>query len=327
MTQRLDWIDTAKGIGIFLVVWGHFYASDTVKIVIYGFHMPLFFFLSGYLYKAKKIGFPSFLLKTSQKLLLPFFIFQSATLLIVNGISLIGSQQLYKIPSLLVTQFFFLDGEVGFNTPLWFLVVLFNVEILFYLFTRYLKNRQWIVVLGVFLLALILSTHVNERFAFGLHIVPLGWLFYYIGFWSSTQSRPVFKSWPVIILGAIAYLYTVFNLNAGQIAGFRSNNLGNFFAFFLGALLGIFVFCLLCQKIGKSQLWSQFGQNSLVIFGTHYFFLIFYAHFIKRVTGELAQVSYPIWMTLNLTTFAFIFYAVLFRVTRKLGITHYFFIK
>lgn len=330
MTKRLDWIDTAKGIGIFLVVWGHFYASDAVKIVIYGFHMPLFFFLSGYLYKKTTIGFLPFLRKTSKRLLVPFFIFQVATLLVVNGIALIGSQHLYRTPATLVTQFFFLDGEVGFNTPLWFLVVLFSVEILFYLFTRYLKKGQWLVVAAVLVLAFLLSSQVNERFAFGLHIVPLSWLFYYAGF--QFKERTVFR-WQVcqrgyvIILGAIAYLYTVIYLNQGQIAGFRSNNLGNFFVFIIGALLGIVILCLLCQKIGKSKLWGEFGRNSLFIFGTHYFFLIFYAHLIKYTTGSLAQTSYPIWVTLSLTIIAFACYSVAFQITRKLGVAHYFLIK
>lgn len=60
MANRSDWVNTAKGIGIVLVVYGHVarslmsagLASTTGSIalvdsVIYTFHMPLFFFLSG----------------------------------------------------------------------------------------------------------------------------------------------------------------------------------------------------------------------------------------------------------------------------------------
>jgi len=58
--QRVQWIDYAKGIGIFLVVFGHTLRGlvnssilDTSTIIvsidqwIYSFHMPLFFYLSG----------------------------------------------------------------------------------------------------------------------------------------------------------------------------------------------------------------------------------------------------------------------------------------
>ncbi len=60
MHIRSDWVDYAKAIGIVLVVYGHVagglfsagiekqsgIVQDTVKVV-YSFHMPLFFFLSG----------------------------------------------------------------------------------------------------------------------------------------------------------------------------------------------------------------------------------------------------------------------------------------
>jgi fucose 4-O-acetylase-like acetyltransferase len=49
--KRIEWIDVLRGIAIFLVVWGHisYIGSDEPMIhsVIYSFHMPLFFFISG----------------------------------------------------------------------------------------------------------------------------------------------------------------------------------------------------------------------------------------------------------------------------------------
>ena len=59
---HLAWVDEARGAGIFLVVFGHVWrgvesaglVADTalfhaVDRVVYAFHMPLFFFLSGLL--------------------------------------------------------------------------------------------------------------------------------------------------------------------------------------------------------------------------------------------------------------------------------------
>ena len=59
-SPRIEWIDIARGIGIVLVVYGHairgqisahlYPASAAIKLqdaLIYSFHMPLFFFLSG----------------------------------------------------------------------------------------------------------------------------------------------------------------------------------------------------------------------------------------------------------------------------------------
>ena len=45
---RIEYIDLAKAIGIFLVCLGHTVDPDTqLKTIIYAFHMPLFFILSG----------------------------------------------------------------------------------------------------------------------------------------------------------------------------------------------------------------------------------------------------------------------------------------
>lgn len=47
-SKRIDWIDTAKGLGIILVVLGHTWdIPHWLYCAIYGFHMPLFFLLSG----------------------------------------------------------------------------------------------------------------------------------------------------------------------------------------------------------------------------------------------------------------------------------------
>ncbi len=48
-SKRLDFIDIAKGIGIILVVTGHLLpVAAGLHVLIYSFHMPLFFFLSGF---------------------------------------------------------------------------------------------------------------------------------------------------------------------------------------------------------------------------------------------------------------------------------------
>lgn len=53
--QRENWIDWAKALGILLVVMGHsVYASKDVTSFIFVIHMPLFFFVSGYLFKTSR---------------------------------------------------------------------------------------------------------------------------------------------------------------------------------------------------------------------------------------------------------------------------------
>ena len=64
MKKGIVWLDYARTLGIFLVVFGHlwqkipaFDINDSLKEVwnyIYLFHMPLFFVISGFLFKSNK---------------------------------------------------------------------------------------------------------------------------------------------------------------------------------------------------------------------------------------------------------------------------------
>lgn len=86
--QRVDWVDYAKGIGIFLVVVGHVLRGldgdamlegrtwfPVVDNWIYAFHMPLFFFLSGlFATRAVRESPSTFLVKRLKGVAYPYFV-------------------------------------------------------------------------------------------------------------------------------------------------------------------------------------------------------------------------------------------------------------
>jgi fucose 4-O-acetylase-like acetyltransferase len=93
---RVNWVDTAKGLGIILVVFGHVIRglansdiwtwSPTNLFIdgwIYAFHMPLFFFLSG-LFLVRSANKPWFTVVTEKlrTLAYPYFLWSIITLLI-----------------------------------------------------------------------------------------------------------------------------------------------------------------------------------------------------------------------------------------------------
>lgn len=53
MSKYYYHIDVLKGIGIILVVLGHLNPGIYLETWIYSFHMFLFFFLSGHIFKKK----------------------------------------------------------------------------------------------------------------------------------------------------------------------------------------------------------------------------------------------------------------------------------
>ena len=61
--KRLDFADAAKAVAIYFVIVGHAvpFAGDTFRF-IFAFHMPFFFFISGYCFSKKVLPKASALL-------------------------------------------------------------------------------------------------------------------------------------------------------------------------------------------------------------------------------------------------------------------------
>ncbi|MFQ3616997.1 MAG: acyltransferase family protein [Cyanobacteriota bacterium] len=151
--QRIALIDFAKGIGIFLVVLGHVLRGLVGPVLeenaltqildqwIYAFHMPLFFFLSGYL--AERSVSKSWGALVSSKLraiAYPYFLWSviQETLRHLAGISDQPLSSLWRILYLPILQF-------------WFLYVLFAVW-LFYVLLRKLEMPIAVCFVGFALL-------------------------------------------------------------------------------------------------------------------------------------------------------------------------------
>lgn len=140
--QSLDHVDYAKAIGILLVVLGHVnlvipksdHTFYSLVRIIYSFHMPLFFVITGFLlgYKdsiSKKDAVPA--LKAGRlfvRLMVPYFIYSAIYILVSyyrygNADDHIGA---------MITATWTTMG----NAPLWFLATLFFARLVFH-FLRY----------------------------------------------------------------------------------------------------------------------------------------------------------------------------------------------
>ena len=70
--KREPYIDCLRGTAIILVVLGHLNPGMVLETWIYSFHMFLFFFLSGYLFKRKK-RFGQQAAAAAKSCLIPYF--------------------------------------------------------------------------------------------------------------------------------------------------------------------------------------------------------------------------------------------------------------
>ncbi len=70
--KRIDWLDVSKAIAVILMVIGHTpQLAPGVRTLIFSFHMPLFFILSGYTFRIPADSM-MFFKKSAKRLLLPY---------------------------------------------------------------------------------------------------------------------------------------------------------------------------------------------------------------------------------------------------------------
>lgn len=135
--NRVEYIDLAKGLCITLVVFYHFFTilHDCPPYIrsLSVFRMPLYFFLSGLFFKEYE-GFVGFLKRKVNKLLIPFAFFYLVTSFALPNLLYYGFGFTVKnTESLGISGLWaFINQEDFSNNPIWFLWVLFLVNIYFY---------------------------------------------------------------------------------------------------------------------------------------------------------------------------------------------------
>ncbi len=150
--QRITWIDMAKGYGILAVFIGHMVQSSPLGLFVYSFHLPLFFFISGYLFKTDG-NLWHFLKKKARSILLPYFtlgllvVFCDAFYpLFFSGHHFSSKHLMYELSKEFTAYLF----QCRYST-LWYLAVLLGVNILMFFVCKIEKNlMQAVVVIALF---------------------------------------------------------------------------------------------------------------------------------------------------------------------------------
>lgn len=277
--NRIAWVDYAKFIGIFLVVLGHTAIPTQAVNFIYAFHMPLFFFLSGYLFVAEKFSSLSFFVKHRfSQLIVPYLCFSLITYLFwLFAGRKFGSDAEADISVLtpLLGIFYATDTDnyLIHCGSLWFLPCLFLVEII-YFFSR--SRVGYLFLLLIFILAAYFN-NLNRHFLlpWSFDAALTGLVFYTIGNNSKTflaRISDLHISFKVLVTITFLILLVFLSTFNGR-ADMGSNSYHNFLLFILTALAGIcasIIFsALLADLTGPRQVIVFFAKATLVILAFH----------------------------------------------------------
>lgn len=263
MKERLNYIDTAKGILILMMLIGHVWNTGPVHDFVYSFHMPAFIMISGILLgRSSSLKLPCcrFAFKKVKELILPCLGYELYGLLV--SILLYGATLNAK------GYFFELLSLHLYNGPLWFLWVLFFAEIGFFVLYKATKGFsgyvRYIILLALFVLLMVLPQY---QAYINITTTMLTLFFLITGFVVNTNHMK--QSWALIALLLLATI-TLSKLNHG--VGMPDYQEGIRLVFIISSLSGTFFILLISHFIDDYgyKAFNIWGKNSLFVLGSHY---------------------------------------------------------
>lgn len=254
--------DIMKGLGIICMILGHIPIGGITQQVIYSFHMPMFFFISGYFF-SRKNTFLEFIRGKVLTILLPAFF-------------TIGILLLYRVLVHLIkgTELVLFSHIIG---PLWFLFALFWGVVILYFITNFksvkvrLTISLLVSIIGLLFSHYYLETHINIQQG----MVAVSFLI--IGY----ELRQLLKSEKIdyfisdnlpklLVVSSILWCIGIFYSNINM----KVNDFGCFIFDIISSLMGCFFIYHISKKIQTnnfiSKSLSYIGRYSIVFLCMHY---------------------------------------------------------
>lgn len=333
--SRINWIDELKGFILLLVCLGHtninipFWGGGNLIVICQAFRMSTFFFLSGLLFSTRRYpDIHSYIKSKTKVLLVPYillsvlFSFLDPRLYDLSLIERLGyrnpSSNIYSSFDFLIEEFIsiFYYGFPITIGPLWFVLTLYFVCILFFIIHHILKNNtKGLTIYAVLCLIigwLLNIYHLSLPFCFS--IIFTASFFFALGYLTKTKLKYIteittIKLGIIIILLIPIYFYAI---NINGIINLYINELGNnFWGYILSTVSGIFliscIFIFINKFINNSivqGILKNIARNALIILSVHYWVITCCKIFFYSNTKEAYFPWFVTFIMIIVTTLA-----------------------
>lgn len=254
--RRFEFIDLFKGIGIIFMIIGHVGVDESFSHYISAFHMPMFFFISGYLFKS--YDFKDLLKRKFGSLIKPYLWFGA-----FNAIACLLLVENFKIGTFIEKLFFFNNRHLAVAGALWFLTCLFFLNIIFWFIHKHVKNKYLLGVI-LFLIAIsefFLKIRLPYSIDSALYMLPV----FYAGFMFK-DFEPNLKKWQGVIFAILCFIVSLFCIFKNGHCGVRANEYSNLALFYFNAIiatLAYFYFSkFICNFLPLKSV-QYIGRNSI----------------------------------------------------------------
>ena len=278
--KRVELIDVARALSMCIIVYAHIYDSALISRFVHLFHVPIFFYLSGLVWKRKDKSIRIQLADGFRKLLIPYYIcaLLSIVCYMIFGRFVSGNSKTLSLMHCIGGALYAnsRSGLMVWNRPLWFIPCLFSVRIIWEIISIYLKDekKRSIAVASIFAVGMVISYRLTSLilpYEIEIALVMLG--YYYLG----TKSRELITklektknhylgSVLIIALGICLFVFR-FNQNVTV----QYNRYGNIILFLIGSFAGITMVLTASKWIARVKTIQFVGQNTLPILLWHKF--------------------------------------------------------
>lgn len=279
--KRLTHVDTMKAIGIVLVVIGHSPGlSPFLKNVIYSFHMPLFFFVSGLLLSEQKLSmtYRQNLSPLWRGIGIPYlFFFVVSYLYWLPTHELAARAEKYAGISWWepVMGVVIGNGDALFvNVVLWFFTCLFTTSLIFFGARKYFSAAFLFVAFNVIALVFTLTCDPSwKRLPWGLDNAVVALAFYATGHFFRRYQARIMEKTPRSTAVMLASLIAAAVAYAAGINGEVDLNTLVFGSqkhlYLINAYLGILGMFYLSVALPTNPVFQWLSKNTIVIFPIH----------------------------------------------------------
>ncbi len=307
--NRIEWVDALKFLGIFAIYLGHFgKAIGKLFPFVFLYHVPLFFFVSGFFARSTKKPSLTYYKDKALQLMLPYFVFSLVALIYFSVINN------WRFSQIIDVAWRFLMGIRNnlYAETLWFFPCLFIIEVVHYTLLKFTKNIYIPFGISIILFAvsqILLPNNPVQKPSLFMNIDSA--MYYYIYFAIGSISFPyISKKFTLLsqsekilrvtmIIISILFAFICFT-KGGE---WLSSKTVSFFPFLAGHYSAIYLFSLLpmaliiiyfniwlAKCISKIGIFKKMGRETLIFCGTE---KVFKNIFLRLISSFGWDKSFP----------------------------------
>ena len=289
---RIHYLDFMKGLCILMIIAYHITPNCNIygdaNHMLMSFRVPLYYFLSGLFFKTYN-GFADFARRKVNNIVVPFVFFYLMACILamiccevlhLDRIGLVGDswQWKYLLDPILLNDF-------HYSNALWFLLSLFEVNIIYYIIQKYLPRTWQYVAIAV--------------------IAAAGWFIARSGFMLPMQLDTAMVSLPYFMLGHLFKHFDALTPHKRDTWGYallpvvlavlffiapeisiHDRILPGFFLLYTVPFIAISSLFWFCKNLPHIPIITYIGRYSLIVLGTHSIILGPIRSVVFKLIGE-----------------------------------------